>query len=1076
MKLAWDEGDETLVARVLGQGGIYETEAHFAADDNGFLDFLEGECSCPVGFNCKHVAAAVVAAVEATPTDVRAVRATAATARVSAFRAPQPALPTWEQSLQALLDVGSDRGAAEPASGPPLAIELRLDLGGPVKLMARIMRRGRNGWVNGGLSWNGLDSWQVERDDYPANQVRVLRELYALYQSAGGRPRHTYYSSGTVKTIDLTTFDRTLWLLLDETGRAGLRLLHANAALGEVELCGQARLEFDVTQPEGRPGLVLQPRLLVEGREHDLEPVAFLGSGGHGVVLVDRAAVPVGADPRSCRFGLARLITPAPPPLREMVLTGSGVTVPAGEEARFAEEVWPRLRHVAPVGSSDGSFTPPEIDGPRLVLHATYGAGHVVEVTAAWAYTVGATEHRVPTDVDSGAAAYRDLDAEGSLVAALTDLGLGRAGLATATGLVSPVRLSGLGTVRFTTELLPLLQDEPHVEVEVVGEPADFREVSDSLVIGLSTDAAPGETDWFDLGVTISAEGRDLPFVEVFHALAAGETYLLLDDGAYFSLLKPELNALRGLIEEARGLQDQPSDGLRISRYQVDLWDELCGLGVVRHQAEAWERQMTALRSIQSVDADVPDLPEVLKADLRPYQREGFGWLRFLWEYGLGGVLADDMGLGKTLQALALVCHARQADPDLPPFLVVAPTSVVPNWATEAERFAPDLRVATITGTLKRSGRSIHEAVAGAHIVVTTYTLLRLEVDVYGSVPWAGMVLDEAQNAKNHHSKTYVSIRRVSAPFRLAITGTPMENNLMELWSLLSIAAPGLFPNPTRFAEAYARPIERQGDTELLAQLRRRIKPLMKRRTKEFVAADLPPKQEQVLEVELHPQHRKLYQTHLQRERQKVLGLLGDFDRNRFTILRSITRLRQLSLHPALVDKAKTRVPCAKLDTLAKQLGEIGASGHRALVFSQFTGFLGLVRERLDREGIGYCYLDGRTRNRDAAVRRFKDGTDPVFLISLKAGGVGLNLTEADYCFLLDPWWNPATEAQAVDRTHRIGQTQNVMVYRLIARDTIEEKVMALKQRKAELFRGVMDNGDLFSGAIDADDVRALFG
>jgi len=242
------------------------------------------------------------------------------------------------------------------------------------------------------------------------------------------------------------------------------------------------------------------------------------------------------------------------------------------------------------------------------------------------------------------------------------------------------------------------------------------------------------------------------------------------------------------------------------------------------------------------------------------------------------------------------------------------------------------------------------------------------------------------------------------------------------------------------------------------------------------VAAELPPKQEQTLAVELHPRHRKLYDTHLQRERQRVLALLDDFEHNRITILRSITRLRQMSLHPALVDLRHEAVPCAKLDTLVEQLGDVVAGGHRALVFSQFTTFLGRVRERLGAEKIACCYLDGRTRRRDRVLERFRSGQDPVFLISLKAGGVGLNLTEADYCFLLDPWWNPATEAQAIDRTHRIGQTRQVMVYRLIAHETIEEKVRALAQHKAELFTGVLDDGDLFAGAITAEDIRGLLG
>ena len=334
--------------------------------------------------------------------------------------------------------------------------------------------------------------------------------------------------------------------------------------------------------------------------------------------------------------------------------------------------------------------------------------------------------------------------------------------------------------------------------------------------------------------------------------------------------------------------------------------------------------------------------------------------------------------------------------------------------------------------------------------------------------------MDEAQYVKNHHAKTYQCARRLAAPFKLAITGTPMENNLMELWSLLSITAPGLFPNPTKFADFFAKPIEKTGDAELLALFRRRIKPLVKRRTKERVAAELPAKQEQVLDIELPPRHRALYNKRLQRERQKVLGLLDDMQRNRFTILKSLTVLRQMALHPGLVDPAHDTLASAKIDALAEHLRDVVEGAHRALVFSQFTRFLSRVRDRLDTEGIDYCYLDGRTRNRATVVQRFKEGDAPVFLISLKAGGFGLNLTEADYCFLLDPWWNPATEAQAIDRTHRIGQTRNVMAYRLIAHDTIEDKVMALNARKAKLFASVIDDGNAFGSALTADDIRGL--
>jgi SNF2 family DNA or RNA helicase len=398
---------------------------------------------------------------------------------------------------------------------------------------------------------------------------------------------------------------------------------------------------------------------------------------------------------------------------------------------------------------------------------------------------------------------------------------------------------------------------------------------------------------------------------------------------------------------------------------------------------------------------------------------------------------------------------------------------VTGNWVREAERFAPGLRVIALDGPAA-SRRAALGRLEGADLVVTSYALVRLDIARFVDRPWRGVILDEAQFVKNHRSKTYESVRRLEAPYKLAITGTPLENNLMDLWSLLSITAPGLFPHPERFSETYRLPIERGGDRAALDRLRRRIRPLMLRRTKENVAADLPPKQEQVVDVVLAPRHQRVYQTYLQRERQKVLGLVDELDKNRFTILRSITLLRQLALDPSLVDDAHAGVPASKIDLVVEQLTELVAEGHRALVFSQFTGFLGRVRARLQSADIGFSYLDGSTRDRQRAIEEFSSGNVPVFLISLKAGGFGLNLTQADYCFVLDPWWNPAAEAQAVDRAHRIGQTRPVMVYRLVAKDTIEEKVMALKARKEQLFGSIMSDDLLGETSLTADEVREL--
>ena len=336
--------------------------------------------------------------------------------------------------------------------------------------------------------------------------------------------------------------------------------------------------------------------------------------------------------------------------------------------------------------SSAESFTPPTIAGPTLVLRADYRDSHELELTWEWAYRLGNNEFRAPVGPSSDAG-YRDLDAETRLAAGI-DAPLERFRLRAADGtLIAWTRLSGLDTMRFATELQPLLAELPEVALEVIGDPADYREAGGSLVIGVTTDALPGETDWFDLGVTISVEGKQVPFVTVFTALASGQPHLLLPDGAYFALDKPELVKLRQLIEEARALTDAEEGPTRISRFQAGLFDELSELGVVTRQADEWRRQVDGMRALEGLEPVA--VPTSLRADLRPYQADGFAWLATLFTHGLGGILADDMGLGKTVQSLALICRVRQENSDMAAFLGVAPSSVVANWSAEAARFAP---------------------------------------------------------------------------------------------------------------------------------------------------------------------------------------------------------------------------------------------------------------------------------------------------------------------------------------------------------------------------------------------------
>ncbi|VBA50679.1 DEAD/DEAH box helicase [Mycobacterium pseudokansasii] len=1044
VRCSWNPGDDSLTGSVRGnRGRTYTTTAQLSMDDADSWNLEIGLCTCPVQVDCKHVAAVLIAASGTTKTRSQ---------RPSAAQPVLPAPAAWRTSLDSLFPTSSPASTA----GTPLAIELNLSASG---LDARVVRPGkRGGWVAADLSWGRLSA--LRHYGYPDAHLHALQEFYAAYRAGApnltGYYSYSYTSYGDAKTISLLKFESAqLWPLLAELRRVGVRLVQAQDH-HDVLPHAAARLSLDVAA-DASGNLTVMPLLEVDGAA--AQAAAFIGSSGHGVVCTDGG------------LRLARMDQPVSVTLQRMTLGRQILAIPAAEAAQFTAEYYPKLRRIAAITSSDTSFTPPAITGPMLVLRADYRDGHEVELTLQWAYRMGDNEFRVSVDT-SGDPGYRDPGTEAGLARGI-DAPLERFGLRASDGrLIARARLCGLETMRFATELQPLLTGLSDVVLEVTGDPVDYREAGESLVIGVATDAVPGQTDWFDLDITITVEGKQIPFVGVFTALASGQSHVLLADGAYFAVDKPELVKLRRLIEEARALTDADEGPPRISRFQAGLFDELAALGVVTQQADEWRRQVRGLRALQGVEP-VP-VPSGLRAELRPYQADGFSWLATLYAHGLGGILADDMGLGKTVQSLALICHVQQKDPSPAPFLVVAPSSVVANWAAEAARFAPELSVAAISDTLRRAGIVLDELAAGANIVVTSYTLFRLDFDAYAAQSWSGLILDEAQYVKNRHAKTYQCARRLPAPIKVAITGTPMENNVMELWSLLSIAAPGLFPSPAKFADYYAKPIEKSGDPELLALLRRRIKPLVKRRTKELVAAELPAKQEQLLDIELPPRHRSLYDKRLQRERQKVLGLLDDMQRNRFTILKSLTVLRQMALHPGLVDPAHHAQACAKIDALAEHLRDVADGGHRALVFSQFTRFLGRVRDRLGAEGIDYCYLDGRTRNRPKVIQQFKEGTAPVFLISLKAGGFGLNLTEADYCFLLDPWWNPATETQAIDRTHRIGQNRNVMVYRLIARDTIEDKVIALNARKAKLFASVIDDGNAFASALTADDIRGL--
>ena len=1070
-ELTWSGSGNALFGNVEGtRARPYVVQVTFRTDAASGAVSASGVCTCPVTINCKHVAALLIATRDHV------------TVVTPAATAPPP--PGWQRALAPL----ARQREAAPPTGTALAIQFDLLAPShsgrypdsaplPRHLGARPMAMGKKGkWVRGNLTWDNL---RYNRGSFNQDHLNSLVALYELY-SAGQR-----YYYRTDQWIHLDSFpNRALWAQLEEARRTGLALITTNRLQDPISLSrAPADLTLDITRAES--GLELTPTLTLADHVFDPRNVILLGEPAHGFVSWDHPGDESGpgGDPTEIRLTLAPFTNPIGPMIRDLVAAGSTISIPHTDESVFFSSYYPFLHDQLTLTSRDESFDLPDTPHPVLSLEITgKPEGDRSELHWEWRYVAphgdpDATplfRHSLwPLATDTS---YRDIAAETEILRSLEGA-LGRFPSLT-THSVNGVRLAersvlaGARMIEFMDPVVPELTASGTVVVNVIGNMPEYREADEAPLITLATTERADDRDWFDLAVDVSVDGHEIPFNSLFLALATEQEVMILPNGVWFSLDRSELQQLRRLIEEARGLQDSASKSLGISRFQTDLWEELQTLGVVAEQAAAWRDAVAGLAENAQITA-IP-LPDAVHATLRGYQQEGFDWLSFLYDQQLGGVLADDMGLGKTLQAIALIAHTRQQNSVTAPFLVVAPTSVVGNWAAECARFAPSLRVVTITETSGRRAAGILELAAVADVVITSYTLFRLDFDEYNGQEWAGLLLDEAQFVRNHQSRAHQCARRLSTPFKLAITGTPLENNLMELWSLFSITAPGMFPSPRRFAEYYQKAIEKDGDAHRLSQLRRRIRPFMLRRTKEQVASDLPRKQEQVLELELHPKHRKVYQTHLQRERQKVLGLIDDMNANRFEIFRSLTMLRQLSLDASLYDEKYANVPSTKLDALLELLEDVVAEGHRTLIFSQFTGYLAKARSRLDAAGISYSYLDGKTRSRAKVIDGFKNGTDSVFLISLKAGGFGLNLTEADYCILLDPWWNPATEAQAVDRVHRIGQTKNVMVYRLVAKDTIEEKVMALKAVKAKLFDSVMTDGAAIGAKFTAADIREL--
>ncbi|HZZ43790.1 MAG TPA: DEAD/DEAH box helicase [Tepidisphaeraceae bacterium] len=744
---------------------------------------------------------------------------------------------------------------------------------------------------------------------------------------------------------------------------------------------------------------------------------------------------------------------------------GGQVVVPAGQVERFVS------RLVGIARSTQFLELPEDLrvermeiaPRPRAIFRPAEqidGYGHLTRIEVAYNYNgtligPGPAPARV-LDVEKRRIVVRQPDREQAAILRLRDIGLREVDEYRKSG--EPPRFACLAVqaMGYARQLMA-----EGWEVEVEGK--QFRTGG-----RVEVDVKSG-IDWFDVTGSLDFGGAAVGLPELLAAVRRGDDTIVLDDGSVGLLTDDMKKKFRWMgVGETRG------GAVRFGRQQAGVLDALLGQVPEARVDEVFSKVREELRAFEGIEEVKP--PKTFKGELRPYQQLALGWFGFLRRFGFGGILADDMGLGKTVQVLALL-EMRRAEKskkgskvEAPkPSLVVVPRSLVFNWVNEAEKFAPKLKVLDFS-TADRGDETEH--LNDYDLVISTYGTVRTDIERLKDFKFDYVILDEAHAIKNAQSQSAKTVKLLYGEHRLALTGTPVQNHLGDLWSQMEFLNPGMLSSSSVFASAGGRTVDESGQ----AVLGQALKPFILRRTKEQVAPELPERSEQTLYCTLEGEERKAYDDLREHYRKVLLKKIdtAGLGKSKMQVLEALLRLRQAAIHPGLLNKDMSNEPSAKLETLLSRLEEV-TENHKAIVFSQFTTMLGIVRERLDKAGIPYEYLDGKTKDREAVVEHFKtDEKCRIFLISLKAGGVGLNLTEAEYVFLLDPWWNPAIEAQAIDRTHRIGQTKNVYACRLIARDTVEEKVLDLQQNKKKLAEAIISGEESMLKSLKKEDLELL--
>jgi SNF2 family DNA or RNA helicase len=574
------------------------------------------------------------------------------------------------------------------------------------------------------------------------------------------------------------------------------------------------------------------------------------------------------------------------------------------------------------------------------------------------------------------------------------------------------------------------------------------------------------DNDWFDINAVVYFGKYRIPFIQLKNHILNHKREFTLPSGEIAVIPEKWFSQYGNLLHFSEG-----GNELKLRRHHIGLVNDLAEGELANVTMSRKLQKLTDFETLEEID-----LPKNFNGLLRPYQKAGYNWFHFLKNYHFGGCLADDMGLGKTIQTLALLQKNKEdteAAGSKSTSLLIMPTSLIYNWINEAKKFTPQLRLMVHTGAFRYKSP---EAFGNYDVIVTTYGISRIDIDLFTSFFFDYVILDESQNIKNPSSKSYQSVKQLKSRFKLILSGTPVENSVNDLWTQMSFINPGLLGIQQYFQNEFVTPIEKKKDEDKARKLQALIKPFVLRRTKEQVATELPPKTENLFYCQMSDEQAAVYEKVKSEYRNELLKSLedGTYAKTQIQVLQGLIKLRQIANHPSMID-SEYEGDSGKFENVVHTLANVLDGGHKVLIFSQFVKQLTIYRNYFDEQGIPYAYLDGSTQNRGDIVKHFQeDEKTRVFLISIKAGGVGLNLTEADYVFILDPWWNPAVEQQAIDRTHRIGQTKNVFIYKFITKDSVEEKILALQQRKLSVARALITTEDSFIKSLSAEDIKEI--